>query len=174
MLDRKTLQALGCWTGYKLDRVVLPEGNSRTLSLYLKATSKVMYCQECGTKCNQVHETVVRRVRDLPLFDYRVVLHVPRRRVWCDQCGGPRLERLDWLGRYQRVTARLARACGQLLQSCTVQAVAAFTIWVGIRLNRLIWPGCVRRWSNRTGRRFVIWRWMNLHCIKAIVMPRWS
>ncbi|AYR24478.1 hypothetical protein RC54_11805 [Herbaspirillum rubrisubalbicans] len=23
MLDRKTLQALGCWTGYKLDRVVL-------------------------------------------------------------------------------------------------------------------------------------------------------
>ncbi|MCT9074918.1 transposase family protein, partial [Cupriavidus gilardii] len=42
-------------------------------------------------------------VRDLPIFDYRVVLHVPRRRVWCDQCGGPRLERLDWLGRYQRV-----------------------------------------------------------------------
>lgn len=126
MLDRKTLQALGCWTGYKLDRVVLPEGDSRTLSLYLKATSKVMYCQECGAKCKQVHETVVRRVRDLPLFDYRVVLHVPRRRLWCDQCGGPRLERLDWLGRYQRVTARLARACGQLLQSCTVQAVAAF------------------------------------------------
>ena len=126
MLDRKTLQALGCWTGYKLDRVVFPEGESRTLSLYLKPTSKVMYCQECGSKCNQVHETVVRRVRDLPLFDYRVVLHVPRRRVWCGQCGGPRLERLDWLGKYQRVTARLARACGQLLSNCTVQAVAAF------------------------------------------------
>ncbi|XQM39290.1 hypothetical protein DFLDMN_006183 (plasmid) [Cupriavidus sp. H19C3] len=39
---------------------------------------------------------------------------------------GPRLERLEWLGRYQRVTARLAQACGQLLRSCTVQAVAAF------------------------------------------------
>ncbi|MCP1575966.1 transposase [Herbaspirillum rubrisubalbicans] len=79
MLDRKRLQALGCWTGYKLDRVVLPEGDSRTLSLYLKATSKVMYCQECGAKCNQIHE--------------------------CDRCGGPRLERLDWLGRYQIVCA---------------------------------------------------------------------
>lgn len=28
MLDRKTLQALGCWDGYKLDRVVWPEGES--------------------------------------------------------------------------------------------------------------------------------------------------
>ena len=126
MLDRKTLQALGCWDGYKLDRVVWPEGESRTVALYLKPVSKVMYCEECGSKCRQVHETVVRRVRDLPLFEYRVVLHVPRRRVWCDQCGGPRLERLEWLGRYQRVTARLAQACGQLLRSCTVQAVAAF------------------------------------------------
>ncbi|WP_149135404.1 ISL3 family transposase [Cupriavidus campinensis] len=126
MLDRKTLQALGCWDGYRLDRVEWPQGESRTLSLYLKPVSKVMYCEECGAKCRQVHETVVRRVRDLPLFEYRVVLHVPRRRVWCDQCGGPRLERLEWLGRYQRVTARLAQACGHLLRSCTVQTVASF------------------------------------------------
>lgn len=46
MLDRKTLQALGCWDGYKLDRVVWPEGESRTLALYLKPVSKVMYCEE--------------------------------------------------------------------------------------------------------------------------------
>jgi len=126
VLDRKTLQALGCWKGYRLERVEWPEGESRTLSLYLKPVSKVMHCEECGARCHQVHETVVRRVRDLPLFEYRVVLHVPRRRVWCDRCGGPRLERLEWLGRYQRVTARLAQACGHLLRHCTVQAVAAF------------------------------------------------
>jgi transposase len=46
-----------------------------------------------------VHETVARRVRGLPLFQYRVVLHVPRRRLWRDRCAGPRLERLNWLGR---------------------------------------------------------------------------
>ena len=33
------------------------------LALYLKPVSKVMYCEECGSKCRQVHETVVRRVR---------------------------------------------------------------------------------------------------------------
>lgn len=40
--------------------------------------------------------------------------------------GGPRLERLDWLGRYQRVTQRFADACEKLLRSSNVQAVAAF------------------------------------------------
>ncbi|AKK23963.1 ISL3 family transposase [Pandoraea oxalativorans] len=103
-----------------------PEGTGRTLSIYLKPTAKVMLCEQCGARCRQVHETTVRRVRDLPLFEYRVVLHVPRRRLLCEQCGGPRLERLTWLGRYQRVTDRLAAACSQLLQSSNVQAVARF------------------------------------------------
>lgn len=65
-------------------------------------------------------------MRDLPLFDYRVVLHMRRRRLWCDQCGGPRLERLDCLGHYQGVTERFAQACERLLRSASVQAVAAF------------------------------------------------
>lgn len=101
-------------------------GDSRTLSLYLKPVSKVMYCEQCGARCQQIHETTVRRVRDLPLFEYRVVLHVPRRRVWCERCGGPTLEKLDWPGRYQRVTERFAKACEKLLQAASVQAVAAF------------------------------------------------
>lgn len=71
MLDRKALQALGCWTGYRLERVEWPEGDGRTLSLYLKPISKVMYCEQCGARCQQIHETTVRRVRDLPLFEYR-------------------------------------------------------------------------------------------------------
>lgn len=36
-----------------------------------------MYCEQYGTRCPQIHETTVRRVRDLPLFVYRVVLHTP-------------------------------------------------------------------------------------------------
>lgn len=126
MFDRKTLQALGSWEGYRLERVVWPQGDGHTVSLYLKPTAKVMRCEQCGQRCRQVHETTSRRVRDLPLFQYRVVLHVPRRRVWCEHCAGPRLEKLSWLGRYQRVTDRLADACSQLLKASTVQAVAAF------------------------------------------------
>ena len=126
MLDRKTLQKLGGWQGYRLDRVVWPESDKGTVELHLRPTAKVMHCQRCGGRCRQVHETSIRRVRDLPLFERRVVLVVPRRRVWCDRCGGPQLERLSWLGRYRRVTDRLAEACSQLLRAASVQAVASF------------------------------------------------
>ncbi|MBD2954879.1 ISL3 family transposase, partial [Burkholderia mallei] len=51
MLDRKALQALGCWTGYRLERVEWPQGDSRTLSLYLKPVSQIMYCEQCGARC---------------------------------------------------------------------------------------------------------------------------
>src|SRR5690606_41720320 len=100
MLDRKLLESLGGWQGYVVERVEWPEGAGRTLSIYLRPTAKVMVCEQRGARCRQVHETTVRRVRDLPLFEYRVVLHVPRRRLLCAQCAGPRLGRLTWLGRY--------------------------------------------------------------------------
>lgn len=85
-----------------------------------------MHCERCGSQCSQVHETTTRRVRDLALFDYKVVLHVPRRRLWCDSCDGQHLEKLSWLGRYQCVTDRLAQACSQLLRSSNTKAVTAF------------------------------------------------
>lgn len=125
-MDKKTLQKLGGWDGYRLERAVWPQASGGTLELHLKPTRQVMHCERCGHRTRQVHETTLRRVRDLPLFEYRVVLVVPRRRVWCEHCGGPQLERLAWLGRYQRLTNRLAEACCQLLRSATVQAVAAF------------------------------------------------
>ncbi|AIT28578.1 helix-turn-helix domain of transposase ISL3 family protein [Bordetella holmesii 44057] len=108
MLDRKTIERLGGWEGYRVERVVWPEGESRTVTIYLKPSARTMHCEHCGNRCRQVHETTTRRVRDLPLMALRVTLVVPRRRVWCEQCGGPHLERLSWLGRYQRVTDRLA------------------------------------------------------------------
>jgi transposase len=126
MLDRKTIEALGGWKGYRVERVVWPEGDSRTVMIHLKPSAKTMHCEHCGSRCRQVHETTIRRVRDLPLFALRVVLVVPRRRVWCEHCGGPRLEQLSWLGRYQRATNRLAEAVSQLLLSSNILAVARF------------------------------------------------
>jgi transposase len=126
MLDRKTIEKLGGWEGYRVERIGWPEEGSRTVTIYLKPSARTMYCQHCGSRCRQVHETTVRRVRDLPLMALQVRLVVPRRRVWCDQCGGPRLEKLNWLGRYQRVTDRLAEAVSQLLESSNILAVARF------------------------------------------------
>lgn len=106
MLDRKTIEKLGGWEGYRVERVVWLEDGSRIVTIYLKPSARTMHCEHCGSRCRQVHETTVRRVRDLPMMALRVALVVPRRRIWCDHCGGPRLEKLSWLGRYQRVTDR--------------------------------------------------------------------
>lgn len=126
MLDKKLLEKIGGWKGYRVERVEWPDRENRTLAVFLKPTAKVMYCERCGGHCSQVHETSVRRIRDLPFLEFRVVLHVPRRRVWCSRCDGPHLEKLDWLGRYQRVTNRFAEAIEQLLRSSNIQAVASF------------------------------------------------
>ncbi|AIO64333.1 helix-turn-helix domain of transposase ISL3 family protein [Burkholderia mallei] len=169
MLDRKALQALGCWTGYRLERVEWPQGDSRTLSLYLKPVSQIMYCEQCGARCQQIHETTVRRVRDLPLFEYRVVLHVPRRRVWCERCGAARLEKLDWLGRYQRVTQRFAKACEKLLQAASVQAVAAFYElgWHTVKsIDKMRLRARVAEPDSVDDP--LVWRWTSSRSIKAI------
>ena len=126
MLDKKTLQKLGGWEGYRLDRAVWPDSPGGTLELHLKPSRKWMVCERCGHKSQQVHDCSTRRVRDLPIFQYRVVLVVPRRRLWCERCEGPQLEKLSWLSRYRRVTDRLAEACSQLLRAASVQAVAEY------------------------------------------------
>lgn len=126
MVDRATVSKLGSWSGYRVQRVHWPTQAGGTVEIHLQPRRKWLTCERCGHRSPQVHETVVRRVRDLPLFEYRVVLVVPRRRLWCERCGGPRLERLDWLGRYQRVTDRFAEAVGRLLRAMPIQAVAAF------------------------------------------------
>ena len=51
------------------------------MSLHLKLVSKGMRREQCDARCQQIHETTVRRVRDLSLFEYRVVPHALRRTV---------------------------------------------------------------------------------------------
>jgi transposase len=62
-------------------------------------------------------------VRDLPILDADTWLLVHRVRVLCLRCG-PKLERLDWLDRYARVTRRLASSVVRLCQVLPVKHVA--------------------------------------------------
>ena len=70
----------------------------------------------------------MRRIRELPVFDDLVELHVPRLRLACPDCG-PRLEALDWLDPHCRVTRRLADSVARL---CAVTSVLHAARWHGI------------------------------------------
>jgi len=117
---------LGGWEGYRVDKIERVEGNKPAIWITLAGRpDRPMICEGCGETVAQVHDSTVRTVRDLPILDAETRLLVPRRRVACPRCG-PRLERLDWLGRYARVTARLAESVAKLCQALPVKQVAAF------------------------------------------------
>lgn len=90
----------------------------------LPVRARRLVCDGCGGEASGVHETRERWVRDLPVFDAETHLCVWRCRVWCDRCGGPKLERLSWLERYARITARLAESVARLCGVLPIKHVA--------------------------------------------------
>lgn len=115
------MSRLGCWEGYRVkkDHIEFRAGQSWCVIQLAPICGYLRCCSGCGRRTAAVHEYEERRIRDLPLFEHRVELRVPRIRVACPRCG-PKLERLAWLEPYARVTRRLAESVGQL---CTVMAL---------------------------------------------------
>src|SRR5690606_5285018 len=87
-------------------------------------------CSRCKRSGLPVHDSTMRRVRDLPVFGHASIIEFPRRRVLCPDCG-PQLEMLSWLDPHMRLTRRLAENITQLLQAMTVRQVS--------RMYRLDW-----------------------------------
>ena len=123
----QSISRLGGWEGYRLISLEEVErGGQRWCVIWLTPIERGRrHCSGCGRRVRAVHDVVDRRVRDLPLFDSRVELVVPRRRLACPRCG-PRLESLSWLACHARVTARLAASVARLCQVTSVRHAAAF------------------------------------------------
>ena len=80
-------------------------------------------CSGCNQHTHAIHDTSIRRVRERDLFQYRVWLDVPVRRVRCVSCG-PRLERIRWLPGRRRLTAGMINWIESLVRLMPVQHVA--------------------------------------------------
>jgi transposase len=82
-------------------------------------------CHECGGPARTVHSHTRKFVRDLDCGGHKMLLQVEHRKIWCDRCGGVRVEQLDFVDASQRVTNRLAAYAVQLCKlGLSVQAVA--------------------------------------------------
>lgn len=84
-----------------------------------------LVCSGCGSLFDRAHDVEIRAVRDLPILDAETWLRVPRRRVDCPRCG-PKVERLDWLAPYARVTRRLAESVARLCRDVPILQVAGY------------------------------------------------
>ena len=130
MPDTELIGRLGVWEGYSVTRAQRYEAGRdgsrpRVWVELAPIPGRLMTCDGCGRRVSAVHDVSTRVVRDLPLFDAETFVRLPRRRVQCPRCG-PKLERLAWLHRHARVTARLAESVVRLCQQLPIKHVAAF------------------------------------------------
>lgn len=114
------------WEGHVVDSC--SEATDQSLLIHLaEAPQSEARCGRCQQVCVLVHERRRRRVRERDLFDRRVVLDVPIRRMDCHHCGARCVEQIAWLDSHSRVTQRLRCWVETLCQVLPVAHVAKLT-----------------------------------------------
>jgi transposase len=132
---------------------------------------RLLRCGRCGTVVRQVHgRRPEREWRDLRLRDQELRLRYAPRRVSCPHCG-PRVERIPWAQRWQRVTHALSLAIARLARDLSWLNTAAHygvdwkTVASAVR-RAVAWGLAHRRWqplhvigidevSRRKGQRYL-------------------
>lgn len=120
---------LGDWEGYRVQRAERraseQEGGPDEIWIELVRQPGRFVCSRCGRRCKKYHDVSERWVRDLPILDAHTWLLVPRFRAACPVCG-PRVEYLPWLGKWSRVTKRLAESVSRLCEVLAIRHAATF------------------------------------------------
>ena len=122
------IRQVGGWAPYEPGAVEVredPDSGHREVWLSLDRTTRSFRCSGCGRRCSRYHDCEEREVRDLPILGASLHLVLWRFRVDCPECG-PRLEALDWLDPYARVTKRLAASVARLCKVMPIKQVAEF------------------------------------------------
>ena len=108
------------WEGFQLT-------SHRFLSeqqlLLVLEPNRLPRCNHSSTVVCRVHDTHHRRVRERDLFDHRVWLEVPVRRVVCPRCG-VRNEQIDWLDGRRHMTVALRCYVEVLVRILPIKHVA--------------------------------------------------
>jgi transposase len=121
------IEALGGWEGYSVEKMeVKGEEGERQVWIELAPLPGVARrCSGCQRMVRQVHDVTPRWVRDVSILDAETWLWLGRVRVACPHCG-PKLEALDWLAPYSRLTRRMAENVVRLCQVLPIKHVAEY------------------------------------------------
>ncbi len=89
----------------------------------LKSRRKTGTCLHCGKACSIIEHEYERRIRDLDLASSKCYLHFNQKKIRC-KCGYRGMEKLDFLGKYDRVTQRLALKVAEDCEEACLKEVA--------------------------------------------------
>ncbi|HBO1124593.1 TPA: ISL3 family transposase, partial [Pseudomonas aeruginosa] len=113
------------WPGYDVVACSHSAEPTLTISLQPKAC-ELPRCGRCLQASPLVHDRRIRFIRDRDLFDKRVQLQLPVRRVDCLACGRV-TEHISWLAPASRLTRRLCAWIESLLQLLPISHVSQLT-----------------------------------------------
>lgn len=127
MAPNECISALGGWEGFEVCEWRQEQRGAQSWCVLRlrRDRCRAAYCSGCWREAPAIHDVEWRNVRDLPLFEHAVELEVPRLRVACTHCG-PKLELLEWLAPYARVTQRLAESVSRLCAVMSIRHVAGY------------------------------------------------
>lgn len=129
---RDLLERIGGWEGFEVGNITTEDEPGPDVHglpaprLIIELRPKPdapKRCSRCGEVVAEIHDTTVRRIRDLPFAEWDTWLLLPSARLRCPRCG-PTVEALPWLDRYQRMTKRLAEKIARLAQATSIQETA--------------------------------------------------
>jgi transposase len=121
------IEVLGGWKGYSIERIEVDneEGKAQVRIDLVPLPGIARRCSGCKRKVHQIHDITFRWVRDLSILEAETWLWLGRVRVACPHCG-PKLEALDWLAPYSRLTRRLAENVVRLCRVLPIKHVAEY------------------------------------------------
>jgi transposase len=114
------------------------------LVVSVASTKSWSRCPHCGFRCRDVHDTRIRKIRDLPVSGRPVTLVWSRRRFSCGNCGQRHLKIHDEFE--GRLTRRFARA---LVADARVMSIRAVTRRHGVGWTTVM--ALVADWSQLVG-----------------------
>jgi transposase len=121
------IEALGGWEGYSVEEIKVHKEKEKVqvwITL-MPLPGIARLCSGCGRMVEQVHDVTYRWVRDVAILEAETWLWLGRVRVLCSHCG-PKVEALDWLAPYSRLTRRLAENVVRLCQVLPIKHVAEY------------------------------------------------
>lgn len=81
--------------------------NNNSIKIYGKMKVKSHKCPNCGKRTTKIHDYRKQKIKDISAFGSNVTIVLSKRRYVCPCCNKKFYEKIQFLGKYQRMTKRL-------------------------------------------------------------------